>query len=239
MNNMQEFKADPVTMKFIYSFIVIPYTEYERFIIFPDGCDYIVISSKGHYQIYKKKTHFQSIQVEDESLFILRLKPYTLALFEEKEYIFKSQMINLANNIFTTKSILKQMDLTYEHILSDIYKLNNHFTKLSLAINTINDKKGEIDVSDLALQLDISIRTLQRWFKKDIHLAPKDYIAIIKIQADIRKIKKVEFFKTHNAPDFYTDYSHFYKKFKKFTNISPKVFYDSKLNHFSSVFDIY
>jgi AraC-like DNA-binding protein len=191
-----------------------------------------------YQQIYKKQKCFQSLTIEDEMLFVLRLKPYTLKLIEVKDYIFKSQSILFGNEVFQTKSILKQMDLVYNMFFKDI-ELNGRVLLLISAIDQINEKKGDIDVKSLSNSLGITIRTLQRWFKEFIGFTPKEYIDIVALQSDISKIEKLKYLKMGKIPEHCTDYSHFFKLFKRYTNISPKVYYSSSLQHISALNDIF
>lgn len=235
---IQEYKADPLTAKFIYSFIDIPFREYDKLLIFPDGADYILISSKGDYTILKKQVKLQYFEIANESLFVIRLKPFTLKLLDDKGYLFKSQMISLYQKVFHSKSLIKQMELIYKHLFSDIYILDKKSSNIVIQTNIIQSKKGYLSVESLAKQFNISVRTLQRDFKKYINLTPKEYISIVRIQNDISKQVMVEFLKTGHIPKYYTDYSHFHKQFKKYTTISPKHYYTLELQYVSSIYDI-
>lgn len=238
MKNLKEFKADVSIQKYVYSTLITVDRVYERYTIFPDGCDYIIFSSKGYYQIYTKKKSFQSFEVFEEDLFIIRLKPYTLHFLQAKGFVFKSQLISFSNEVFLTKSILQQMMLIDKIFFEDLKLCEKSLGIISI-IEQINTTKGEIQVEELAKRSKLSTRTLQRRFQKYIALSPKVYIDIIRIQDMIRKIKKIEFTKTGNIPPYYSDYSHFFKTFKNLTNLSPKAYYNSSLQHLKSIYDIY
>lgn len=238
MSNYKEFKANEKIDNFLYSYIDIPYTHYDKFVIVPDGCDYIVFSSKGYTKTYKKALHFQSIEVYEEALFILRLKPYTLSLLENKEYVFRSQLFTFSKDIFQSPSYLELISLLYESLFKDISIIDKKNFIVKPSIDMINESYGEIKVSELAFKLNTSIRTIQRAFKEFVGLSPKDYISIAKMQSDIRHTKKIEYIRSNHIPEHYTDYSHFYKNFKKIINVSPKIFYSSNINHINSIYDI-
>jgi AraC-like DNA-binding protein len=130
------------------------------------------------------------------------------------------------------------MDLVNDIFLQDLNTHKNTHQLIS-CIQKVYESKGDIKVESLCQSIDISIRTLQRWFKEFIGLSPKEYISIVKLQNNIKKIKKVEYLKSQHTPSQYADYSHFYKSFKRYTQLTPSAFYNSSIQHIRSIYDIY
>lgn len=238
MDILQEYKADSFVLDFLYSYITIEHTFYDRFIILPDGCDYIVLSSKGYARVYEKKKLTQYIELEDESLFILRLKPYTLKIFEKYNWNLIEKLLHRIDIIFNTQSIIKKKNCVNELFILSEEKLKK-FEILIDSVKIINKAEGSILVEEVAEKLTLSLRSLQRRYKDYIGISLKEYSNIIKIQSSIKKLNKLKFHNIDSTPKIYCDYSHFYKLFKKYTNLTPVKYYNTTLRSFHSIFDIY
>ncbi|WP_460954044.1 helix-turn-helix domain-containing protein [Spirosoma litoris] len=100
------------------------------------------------------------------------------------------------------------------------------------------DSSGQISVEALAEQMHVSIRTLERIFKKNVGIPPKEFLRIIRFQEVLRRLRnmtgKNEVSTTvkesllHIAYDLgYFDHAHLTNEFKKYAGILP-----SELSHF-------
>ena len=235
---MREFKADYISENYLHSYLHISYTEEGEYLILPDGADYIIFSSNDYIKIIEKVRSLEVLKIDNEELFLLRLKPYTLHLLRKNDLILKNELENLIPLLFDTYSIIKKKSYINEYLFSGKSFFKDIYIE-SLCINRIIQTKGDISVNQLAVDFDIPIRSLQRKFKKTTNLTPKEYINIIKFQSIITKIEIIKHYRFKKVPKMYTDYSHFYKEFKRYTTLSPKKFYKSELNHLRSIFDIY
>lgn len=237
----KEFKIRNILSKYIYSIINIRTDEKNKTItVFPDTCDYILYSSLHYNGLILKSTKAQKIYLDGEEIYLLRLKPYTLSFLEKNDKDFSERIYDLGNEIFRTRSILNVMSNTYHFLFEDIdYKFEDEFLFQMDIIDFIYEQKGDLSVEDLENHFGISIRTLQRRFKDQIKLTPKEYIDIIRFQSEMTKFCFLKTKKHRILPKWFKDYSHFSKFMKKYTNKSPKDFYEDKDDRFNSIYDIY
>lgn len=105
------------------------------------------------------------------------------------------------------------------------------------AVEVLMRLKGQVSVGELADQLKISRRQLERKFSKGIGLSPKQLSKIIRLQAGLKMLEQKQFTSlTDLAYDSgYFDQAHFIRDFKAFTGMSPKQFYAGNLK-MSSLF---
>ncbi|WP_424962025.1 DUF6597 domain-containing transcriptional factor [Ekhidna sp.] len=94
--------------------------------------------------------------------------------------------------------------------------------KIDNSIATIFEKKGMVDVDELAENVQLSTRQLERTFKKAIGLTPKFYCRIIRFNYifEVMKNQKDSWIRTALQSGYF-DQSHFIKNFKEFTGEEP------------------
>ena len=83
-----------------------------------------------------------------------------------------------------------------------------------------------VKFKDLALELHISTRSLNRLFHKYIGCSPKDYKKIIRFRGAIKEFNDKDFNLTEMSlkSDYY-DSPHFTREFKKLTNMTPSEYF--------------
>jgi AraC-like DNA-binding protein len=99
------------------------------------------------------------------------------------------------------------------------------------SVEVLLQLKGEVSVNELAEQLKINRRQLERKFSSTIGLSPKQFSKIIRLQATLKMMGKGEYANLTAVAyeNGYFDQAHFIKDFKEFTGISPKQFYAGNL----------
>ncbi|WP_343565701.1 DUF6597 domain-containing transcriptional factor [Sphingobacterium sp.] len=178
---------------FIHFYWELKGKEYEKGLerVFPDGCAGILLNlgnrcltDNGGFSVDYGKTYVvgamnafkDSLIDNDTHLICVCLKPATFANF----YHYASQIELTNNTIEFEKSIAFDVDKVYE----DPFKYFDRFyserikTKtnhLHTVINDIHLFKGRICVFDLAKRNCITVRQLERNFKKFIGLSPQEY----------------------------------------------------------------
>jgi AraC-like DNA-binding protein len=86
---------------------------------------------------------------------------------------------------------------------------------------------GRIKVDELATTLNVSPRTLERRFKENLGLAPKQFIRLVRFNQTMEKLKKHDTKTTYADIAYesgYTDQAHFINDFKSLSGISPGCF---------------
>ncbi|MCO6495207.1 MAG: AraC family transcriptional regulator [Bacteroidetes bacterium] len=123
-------------------------------------------------------------------------------------------------------SIKKAGTITPE-LLATAAQLIEHSDRFPISSSTLNFLKmaqaAEIkNIKKSTLDIGIGLRTLQRNFKKEVGLTPKEFLKINRINSIEQQLEK-------NTPvlqliaDFdFTDQAHLIKEFKKLRNITPQ-----------------
>lgn len=91
--------------------------------------------------------------------------------------------------------------------------------------------KGQVSVDELANQVGVNRRQLERKFSTVIGLSPKQLSKMIRLQAALKMMEHQSFTNlTALAYECgYFDQAHFIKDFKEFTGMSPRQFYANNL----------
>ena len=105
----------------------------------------------------------------------------------------------------------------------------HRITKTS--IETLLQSKGQINLDELAGQLQVNRRQLERKFSAAIGLSPKQFSKVIRLQATLKMLEQKKFTSLTSLAyeNGYYDQAHFIKDFKEFTGVSPKEFYAGHL----------
>ena len=96
---------------------------------------------------------------------------------------------------------------------------------------------GQVTIDELADQLNINRRQLERRFAAVIGMSPKQLSKIIRLQATLKLMEQKQFTSLTSLAyeTGYFDQAHFIKDFKEFTGVSPRDFYSGNLK-MSSLF---
>ena len=92
------------------------------------------------------------------------------------------------------------------------------------AVKLLETSNGQVKVKDLAKQLGISIRTLERLFAEHVGMAPKTFARILRLQS-VLAILRARRFRDSTDLAFacgYADQSHLLKDFKALTGRLPR-----------------
>jgi AraC-like DNA-binding protein len=104
-------------------------------------------------------------------------------------------------------------------------EVRSHITQSG--IDALMQSNGQLNVNELAGQLNINRRQLERKFSSAIGLSPKQLSKFIRLQATLKMMNEKKFTSLTSLAyeNGYYDQAHFLKDFKEFTGKSPKQFY--------------
>lgn len=104
-------------------------------------------------------------------------------------------------------------------------------TKGEQAVRLMIEKKGCISIQDIQDQINISERSLERYFKNHIGLTPKFYSRVIRFSSIFALVQEnpINWADVTYLAGFY-DQAHFIKNFKEFTGEEPSKYRFSEQN---------
>lgn len=129
--------------------------------------------------------------------------------------------------LFSTDEIAQQIEIigTYLYELFISHKEQLDFViRDSLAL--ILDNNSQITVNELAEKSNLTIRTLQRKFIKEVGVSPKDFIQITRFQESFKQLAGEDYAKLTDIvyANGFADQSHFIRVFKTFAGKTPSNF---------------
>jgi AraC-like DNA-binding protein len=208
--------------------------------IYPDGCIDIIINLGGDFWsdngtcrmknefAYLVGTMIRYVDITirpDTYLLGIRFKPLGFLAF----YKFSSLHEITDRTIDFDKSLLPEMHAYNDRTIAVLNKFfcdrltdGNH--ALTEIMETINSRHGIISVDNIAKLHFISNRQLERIFKQQLGLTPKEYSNFIRYQHAVQLIKNKGF--NNNLLDvaldagFY-DHAHLTNEIKKYSGVLP------------------
>lgn len=89
------------------------------------------------------------------------------------------------------------------------------------ALDLIHSNAGSISVSAVSNDCNVSVKQLERLFKKHVGLPPKLYCSVIRFKETLKKLDRSDDLLTLAVQLGYTDHAHLTKSFKNFTGMTP------------------
>ncbi len=180
------------------------------------------------------RNHFFLENTGEIGMFGIKLQPWTLKLlFNIDINLLTDMVISIADAKLSILNPLKdilinekpfesKVEIIENWFIDNIDLKNENISKGQNAVQYFIDKNGEISIQEVLEFIDISQRSLERYFKAYIGLTPKFYSRIIRF-TNVFKLVKAENFNWSDIAylaGFY-DQSHFIKNFKEFTGEEP------------------
>jgi len=131
---------------------------------------------------------------------------------------------NLLTDLTDAKETTARVDLIAAFLEREIKRQSaSPYVKIKQALDLIISEQGKVAVKNLADQLAISERTLQRLFIEHVGIPPKQFAKIIQFQSSLSEISDAGLQKlTEVVYKFgYSDQSHFIRDFKKYAGNNP------------------
>ncbi len=179
-------------------------------------------------------THKITVQPRSERVKIIgaHVRPYTLAyltpisifrlpwlidtaaLFGDTAKKFKQKIDQCANP--------EQMFEAVEKVFLDTL-LTRDLSTITRAVDLIEQHSGNIKLTEVAQQLNVSERTLRNQFSANVGCTPKEYLQLVKLRKSVYDMR----FSDHSLTDItydsnYFDQAHFVNSVKRITGKSPK-----------------
>lgn len=186
--------------------LLIPSPKKRIFIALSSNSNYLGIRLFPLQTLFTFQASLKEINNED-SLPLFTIAPYLLPFYEKLLYTF------------TLKEHILQLETFLTTCLAETAKYS---TIVTSCISKIFLNHGNLNVKDLEGFTGYSERYLRMLFQNDLGIAPKAFLQLINFQYIVSDIVKGNFRIDHHLNEYpYYDTSHFYKTFKKFTNMTP------------------
>ena len=212
--------------------------QWER--IFPDGCAGLVfnlgdacVTDNGSFTMEFGKTYvvgamtsFKDSYVNDNlHLWGVCLKPAAFSNFyryaPQNELIDKTVELDIAHSFAIDKFLKSPANYLNQFYID---KSKQRHNPLQPILEEINKAKGQLSIYELAKRNDTSIRQLERNFRTQIGISPKEYSNIVRFQNALTVIKNAEHKRSLLDIAFecgFYDHSHLANEIKRNTGLAP------------------
>ena len=140
------------------------------------------------------------------------------------EHIFSAEIKELQDRIIEANGVYSRIQLIENFLLGRL-SIPHNFSLTREAVNVITRVNGQIAVGEVASQLDISKRQLERIFLKNVGISPKKFGRIVRFNTSIKLFEKATSLTTLTYEAGYFDMSHLIRDFREFSGLSPKAFF--------------
>lgn len=153
-------------------------------------------------------------------------------IYNTEQYLFTHWNpeieIELAN-VFEATDIERKRDLLDEIFEKRLQQVSPEIHVVQKAIQLIFDSNGTITVVDLVQNLNISRKTLLRYFKKHLCTSIETYKKVVKFRLSLQATQNgnLKNFTEVSLFSLYYDQSDFTNRFKELTGQNPKMFFNS------------
>lgn len=215
-------------------------TQWER--VFPDGCAGVLMNLGGNCltdngsaimefgstYVVGAMTSFKDSFIDNDTYLIgVCLKPATFANFYS--YTSQNELTNHTvelekTNSFDIDKTLQNPFNYFNHFYSE--RIKNKTKPLQSVINDIQSTNGQINIYELSKKNFITVRQLERNFKRLVGLSPKEYSNIIRFQNALSLIKKSRQNRSLLDISFecgFYDHSHLSNEIKRYTGLPPSL----------------
>lgn len=221
--------------------------------ILPDGCPEIIFNlASPCYRCYPDKVELQpqTMIIGQMKHYVLIQPAKSLEIFGVRFHptgfydFIKQPLCDLTEKIADADSVLGKLGKEIEQrineasttlerisIFESYYekqtsRSKHHPTLLKRVIQTISESGGQTQIEQIAQNVNINIKQLERIFNREIGLTPKSFSRIIRLQRILRHLNETPVKDWADlAYSFgYFDQAHFIKDFKNFSGTSPNSF---------------
>jgi AraC-like DNA-binding protein len=143
--------------------------------------------------------------------------------------LLSNETIELEDKLFNSPNNRQRITLLENFLIKRLIH-NNEFERVEHALKIIENSKGQIKAQDIAHEVCLGIKQLERTFSKYVGINPKKYASIVRFQNVIqmkRKHKNSSMFQLTFDNGYY-DQPHFIHDFKSLTGLTPKAFFNTR-----------
>lgn len=256
----QTFSPSPELFDFIkcYWSLTAPATE-ERQRIVPDGCMEMIFHCGDLYRQYLPDGSSiiqprcfvfgqitQPLEIAptgDTNIFAVRFHPngflpfatHSIKEMENRttdlQTLFEDLGSELGDKVLNAAATNERIHLIESFLLAQLQTQETTDRIAALSVQTLLQLNGQVSVDELADQVQVNRRQLERKFATVIGMSPKQLAKIIRLQATLKMMEEERFDSLTELAyeNGYFDQAHFIKDFKEFTGVTPSEFYANQL----------
>lgn len=128
---------------------------------------------------------------------------------------------HLLEQLISNQNFNHQVQIIQHHLSGEEFSKPSN--KTQVAMNAIHECSGNIQINELETLTGISKRTLQRLFREELGISPKEFSRIVRCQSavnQINQLSEVTFIElAHNLG--FSDQPHFMREFKNLVSSTP------------------
>ncbi len=234
--------------------------------IFPDGCIELIFNHGDRFRKFDSdtefhiqplcfvhgqlKTYFELQALGNVGVFSARFHPAGLQPFINFDVdtftgttltvqeIWGEEGKTLEEQMLACTNYEQRIALLENFLLKQRQALKVDNAPVEYCVDAMIENTGNISIEELADNLGISKRQLERRFTAAVGISPKLFARITRFQNILQLIENKEFksFTTVAYEGGFYDQAHFIKDFKDFTGLNPKLYFSENLEmvkHFS------
>lgn len=134
---------------------------------------------------------------------------------------------SVEEKLLSTMGSGREIEIIQDFLIANfIHKKEQFDDTIVKALKLITSNKAQISVAELCDTLNVTVRTFERRFIKQVGISPRDFILITKFQQSLEQLTVKDYAKLSDIvyANGFSDQSHFIRVFKAFTGRTPKRF---------------
>lgn len=141
-----------------------------------------------------------------------------------ESFIKRTELQQVEEKLFASTSDAEKIRIVEQFLISRLIPNQPDLLVLS-AISLIKKRKGNLRISDLITELNISQSPLEKRFRQIVGTSPKKFASIVRFKFVIENFQSVDsLYELGFSAGFY-DQAHFIKEFKIFTGQTPEEYF--------------
>lgn len=147
------------------------------------------------------------------------------------QILFGDTGLELGVKILNATNTTERIALIESLLLQQLQSQETTDRVAAISVQALLALNGQLSVDELADQVQINRRQLERKFAIVIGMSPKQLAKIIRLQATLKMMEERRFDSLTELAyeNGYFDQAHFIKDFKEFTGVTPSEFYANQL----------
>lgn len=142
-------------------------------------------------------------------------------------FLLRSELLLFEEQLCEAADHLDKIKLVEEFLLTRMKAVKPDMIVVQ-ALDLIYRSKGNIRITDLSQQLNISQSPFEKRFRKVVGASPKKFASIVRFKNIVRNGNSFRSLTELGYNAGFYDQSHFIKEFKRFTGDSPEEFFKAK-----------